>query len=80
MLFQELCEKGQDWDQPLIPELLVKWKDLIEELEQCPVVYQVCGMDHPRKGLVILCIGFVMPPSMPMQQSFTYQQSKLKTS
>ena len=38
MLFQELCEKGQDWDQPLIPELLVKWKDLIEELEQCPVM------------------------------------------
>ena len=24
ILFQELCEKGQDWDQPLTPELLAK--------------------------------------------------------
>ena len=38
MLFQELCEKGQDWDQPLKPKLLAKWKELIEELEHCPVM------------------------------------------
>ena len=38
MLFQELCEKGQDWDQPITPELLAKWKELIGELEQCHVM------------------------------------------
>lgn len=38
ILFQELCERGQDWDQPLAPDLLAKWKELIEELELCPVM------------------------------------------
>ena len=38
ILFQELCEKGQDWDQPLTLELLAKWKELIEELEYCPMM------------------------------------------
>ena len=32
ILLQDLCEKKMDWDQPLIGELLNKWKKLVTEL------------------------------------------------
>ena len=39
MLFQELCEEGLNWDEPLTPALNAKWTELIYELEHCPVMF-----------------------------------------
>ena len=60
ILFQELCEKGQDWDQLLTPELLAKWKELIEELERCQVMsLPRCVLNgSPTEGVSYSLHGF----------------------
>ena len=52
MLFQELCEKGQDWDDPLTDKLLDKLKELVKELEHSPVLSlpRCVWKDTPSKG------------------------------
>ena len=60
ILFQELCEKGQDWDQPLTPELLAKWKELIEKLGRCPVMSlpRCIWSGSPSEGVSCSLHGF----------------------
>ncbi len=43
MLFQELCEAGLDWDDPLSPELLCKWQVLVSGQERArPISIRRC--------------------------------------
>jgi len=34
MLFQELCSRKIEWNQPLTGELLSKWKNLVSEFQE----------------------------------------------
>ena len=60
IFFQELCERGQEWDQPLPPDLLAKWKELIEELEQCPAISlaRCIWIGSPTEGVSCSLYGF----------------------
>ena len=94
ILFQELCEKGQDWDQPLTPELLAKWKELIEELELCPVMSlpRCIWNGSPTKGVSCSLHGFCdaskhayaavvyMTLKSPMGQTVRFIASKTRVS
>ena len=60
ILFQDLCEGKNNWDQPLTGELLRKWEVLISELQNSP------PMTLPR------CIWTGVPAdewSAPQQQT-----------
>ena len=60
ILFQELCERGQGWDQPLTPDLLAKWTELIEELKLCPVMSlpRCIWNGSPTEGVSCSLYGF----------------------
>lgn len=34
LLFQRLCERGVDWDEPLSGELLTQWESLVSDLQR----------------------------------------------
>ena len=60
ILFQELCERGQDWDQPLTLDLLAKWTELIEELKHCAVISlpRCIWNGSPAEGVSCSLYGF----------------------
>ena len=60
ILFQELCERGQGWDQPLTLDLLAKWTELIEELKHCVVISlpRCIWNGSPTEGVSCSLYGF----------------------
>lgn len=59
MLFQELCRAGLDWDQPLTPDLLAKWQDLMRSLHQTPLIsISRCYFDKLAMETTIRLVGF----------------------
>ncbi len=60
MLFQELCEEGLNWDEPLTPALITKWTELIYELEHCPVMSlpRCIWKEAPTKKVECSLYGF----------------------
>lgn len=38
LLFQRLCERGVDWDEPLSGELLTQWESLVSDLQRFTLI------------------------------------------
>ena len=59
MLFQKLCIKKIDWDEPLLGELLSEWKKLVNDLKQVRcVIIPRCYFNMGEKRRSCSLIGF----------------------
>ena len=58
--FGSCGKRGHEWDQLLLPDLLPKRKELIEELEQCPVIslHRCIWIGSPTEDVCCSLHGF----------------------
>lgn len=76
-LFQKLCEKQLDWDEPLTEQLLTEWESLTSDLQQF-THSEYLGAIHVLWTTSHMCSeASVMPPRRHMLLSSTYKPEKM---